>query len=256
MKIAGTSLEPLFIWKKNHSVADAVDFASSGAVTLARLGSGAYVAHVGKRPAKLLELYEREVCPFSRKVREAMSILDLDAIVHPCATEPKRFRSVVEGYAGKFEIPLLVDPNTSATITDSDTIVRYLFTQYGDGKIPLPLRMGLLTDATSKFASLLRNGKGAPSPAKKEPGDLLELYSYEASPYCRLVRETLMKWEIPYILHNVARGSPKRDSFVERTGKMQFPYLVDKARGIEMFETHAIMDYIEDRFGNAGARPN
>ncbi|WP_394846003.1 glutathione S-transferase N-terminal domain-containing protein [Pendulispora brunnea] len=254
MKIGGTSLEPLFIWKKKHSIADAVDFATSVAATLARLGSGAYVAHIGNRPAKLLELYEREVCPFSRKVREALSILDLDAIVHPCAPEPRRFRSAVEGYVGKFQIPLLVDPNTSATITDSDAIVRYLFRHYGDGQVPLPLRMGPLTDASSKFASLLRKSKAAESPPTKEPDDLLELYSYEASPYCRLVRETLMKWEVPYIVHNVARGSPKRGAFVERTGKMQLPYLVDKARGIEMFESRAIKDYIEDHFGSNGHR--
>ena len=36
------------------------------------------------RPAKPLELYEYEACPFCRKVREALSMLDIDVIVYPC----------------------------------------------------------------------------------------------------------------------------------------------------------------------------
>ena len=44
------------------------------------------------------------------------------------------------------------------------------------------------------------NGKSAP----------LELYSFEASPFCRLVREALSSLELPYRLTNVGRGSPSR----------------------------------------------
>jgi hypothetical protein len=36
------------------------------------------------RPKIPLELYEFEGCPFCRKVREAIIILDLDPIVYPC----------------------------------------------------------------------------------------------------------------------------------------------------------------------------
>ena len=36
------------------------------------------------RPQKLLELYEFEGCPFCRKVREAISVLDLDVTIYPC----------------------------------------------------------------------------------------------------------------------------------------------------------------------------
>ncbi|WP_394821665.1 glutathione S-transferase N-terminal domain-containing protein [Pendulispora albinea] len=248
MKIGGTSLDPLFIWKKNYPLTEAIDFATSVAATLARLGSGAYVAHVGKRPTKLLELYEREGCPFSRKVREALSILDLDALVHPCAEPPKRSRHIVEERLGRFEIPLLIDANTDFSSSDSDAIVRYLFNEYGDGTVPLPLRLGALTNATSRVASLLRKPQTSKTMPSKEPEDLLELYSYEASPYCRLVREVLTKLEISYILHNVARGSAKRPAFIERTGKMQVPYLVDRPRSIEIVESRAIIRYLEGHF--------
>jgi hypothetical protein len=37
--------------------------------------------------------------------------------------------------------------------------------------------------------------------------------------------------ELPYLLHNVAKGSPSREGFVRRSGKMQVPYLVDPNTG-------------------------
>ena len=57
----------------------AIDVASSFALSVARLGAGMKVGSLGKRPEQLLELYEFEACPFCRKVREALSFLDLDA---------------------------------------------------------------------------------------------------------------------------------------------------------------------------------
>mmetsp|Transcript_37498 Transcript_37498/g.149570 ORF Transcript_37498/g.149570 Transcript_37498/m.149570 type:complete len:93 (+) Transcript_37498:370-648(+) len=36
------------------------------------------------RPELPLELYEFESCPFCRKVREALNILDLDFYAYPC----------------------------------------------------------------------------------------------------------------------------------------------------------------------------
>jgi glutathione S-transferase len=59
------------------------------------------------------------------------------------------------------------------------------------------------------------------------------------------VRETLSELELPYLLHNVARGSPSRVAFVERSGKMMVPYLVDPNTGTEMFESADIVRYLE-----------
>ena len=56
-----------------------LDVATSLGASAARLGAGMAVGGVGKRPAEPLALYEFEACPFCRKVREALSILDLDA---------------------------------------------------------------------------------------------------------------------------------------------------------------------------------
>lgn len=245
LTIAGTSIEPLLFWKKGHTVTAAVDFARSTAATLARLGSGGMVAHVGPRPHQRFELYERESCPFSRKVREALSILDLDAIIHPCPQGGERFRSRVEALAGSFQIPVLVDPNRGVTMTDSDFIVTQLFEHYGDGKVPLALRSPRLANASSKLASSLRGHGGTNATPSVEPTSLVELYGYEASPYCRPVRETLTQLEIPYLLHNVARGSSRREAFIARAGKMQVPYLVDSTREVALFESRAIVAYLE-----------
>jgi len=253
LTIQGTSLDPLLFWKPDHSIAEAVDFASSTAATLARLGSGAFVGHLGKRPPKVLELYEREGCPFSRKVREALSILDLDAVIHPCPEGGTRFRASVEERLGRFAIPLLIDPNAGVELTESDAIVRHLFASYGDDKVPLALRVTTVTDLTSRLASRLRGGKGTRVEPSRRPEELLELYGYEASPYCRIVREVLSTLELPYRLHNVARESPRRPSYIELAGKMQVPLLVDRTHGVKMLESRAIVRYLEDRYGARGA---
>lgn len=37
-----------------------------------------------QQPRKPIEIYEFEGCPFCRKVREAVNILDLDVLFYPC----------------------------------------------------------------------------------------------------------------------------------------------------------------------------
>jgi len=76
-----------------------------------------------KRPSIPLQLYEFEVCPFCKKVREAISMLDLDVEVYPCPKGGDRFRSVVLEKGGKSMFPFLVDPNTNKEMYESDEIV-------------------------------------------------------------------------------------------------------------------------------------
>jgi glutathione S-transferase len=223
----------------------ALDVATSAFATLARGGVGLRVGATGARPAKLLELYEFEACPFCRKVREALSILDLDARIFPCPKRGPRFREQVKARGGKAQFPYLVDPNAGQAMYESDDIVEYLFERYGSGSPPALLARGRLTDASAGLASLVRPGFGGyyrPACAPEQP---LELYSFEASPYCRIAREALCSLELPYVLHNVARGSAKRDAFVARSGRMQVPYLVDPNTGTAMFESAEIARYLE-----------
>ncbi len=221
------------------------DVGTSLAATVNRGATGIAVGKLGRRPKRRLQLFEFEACPYCRKVREALSILDLSAEVYPCPKNGPRFRQEVEERGGRAMFPYLVDPNTGREMYESSDIVRYLFAQYGDGSVALPLALGPLTDLSSFAASVVRPGFGAFYREARRPEKPLELYSFEASPFCRIVREQLCALELPYVLYNVARGSRERSAFVARSGKMQVPYLVDPNTDSALFESADIVDYLE-----------
>ncbi len=225
-----------------------LDVATSVLATLVRLGNGASVGTRGKRPEQLLELYEFEGCPFCRKVREALSILDLDVMIRPCPKRGPIYREEVKRRGGKAQFPYLVDPNTGTEMYESDDIVRYLFEHYGDGRIPWLLNAPILTDLTAALAALPRAGLGSFYRASKSPDQPLELYSFEASPFCRIVREALCTMEIPYRLRNVAKGSAQRGELERRAGRVMVPYLVDLNTGRSLFESADIVSYLEETY--------
>jgi glutathione S-transferase len=222
----------------------ALDVFTSYSVSVARLGVGMYVGPLGARPEKTLELYEFEACPYCRKVREALTFLDLDAIIFPCPKNGTRFRPRVKERGGKTQFPYLVDPNTGREMYESDDIIAYLYQHYGSTKPPLYLRLGPMTSAASSVASLMRFGRGHTAKKARVPEKMLELYSFEASPFCRIARDALCELELPYLLHNVAKRSPKRKEFIARSGRMMVPYLVDPNTGREMFESAEIAAYL------------
>ena len=227
-----------------------LDVATSVLGTLTRLASGASVGKLGARPERPLELYDFEGCPYCRKAREALSILDLDALIYPCPKQGPRFREELVQRGGKAQFPYLVDPNTGKEMYESDDIVRYLFETYGDGSVPLALAAGPLTDLSAALVGAFRLARGIYYERSRPPERPLELYSFEASPFCRIVREKLSSREIPYLLHNVARGSAGREAFVARSGKMRVPYLVDPNTGTEMFESDDIVRYLDGTYGS------
>ena len=231
----------------------ALDVATSLAATLARVGVGSSLGALGPRPEKPLELYEFEACPFCRKAREALSVLDLDALVLPCPKAGPRFREEVKRRGGKYQFPYLVDPNTGKEMYESDEIVAYLFERYGAGRPPRLLSPGALTNLSAGLASALRPGFGSRYRAAQAPELPLELWSFEASPFCRIVRECLSSLELPYWLHNLGKGSPKRAAFRERSGKMMVPWLVDPNTGASMFESADIVRYLERTYAKPGA---
>ncbi|XP_020088734.1 uncharacterized protein LOC109710510 isoform X2 [Ananas comosus] len=159
---------------------------------------------LGPRPEKPIEIYEFESCPFCRKV----------------------------------------DPNTGVAMYESDDIIKYLVNKYGDGTIPTMLSLGLLTTLTAGFAMIGRMGKGSSYTPSKLPPQPLELWAYEASPFCKIVREVLVELELPHILRSTARGSPKRQTLYEKVGHFQVPYLEDVNAGVKMFESAEIIDYL------------
>jgi len=219
----------------------AMDVMTSALATAVRGGKGFRAEPAAHPPERLLELYEFEACPFCRKVRETLTSLDLDARVWPCPKGGTRFRTDAERLGGKRIYPLLLDPNSGRRMYESRDIVSYLHTTYGGGRAPFSL--GPLDTASAALASALRpNGRRAR--ASRAPAEPLELWSFEASPFCRIVREELCSLEIPYTLHNVGRGSAKRAAFVARSGKMMVPYLADPNTNREMFESADIVRYL------------
>ena len=226
-----------------------LDIASSLAATLARLGAGTRVGPLGARPERPLELYDFEACPFCRKVREALCALDLEVLVYPCPKGGSRFRPSVRERGGKEQFPFLVDPNSGKAMYESNEIVRYLFERYGNGRVPFLYAGGPLHDGTAMLASALRPGLGMRAEPSRAPAQPLELWSFEGSPFCRLVRERLCSLEISYRLHNVAKGSPGRPAFERRSGRMMVPYLADPNTQVEMFESADIVRYLEATYG-------
>jgi glutathione S-transferase len=221
-----------------------LDVLSSIAATLARAAQGMRSGRLGRRPAQPLLLYEFESCPFCRKVREALTVLDLEVDVRPCPKGGRRFRPELIARGGKAQFPYLVDPNTGKEMYESDAIVRYLFAEYGEGPPPAML-LGQLPVLGGAIASGLRFGLGTNAEPSQAPSLPLELWSFEASPFCRIVREKLCTLELPYRLHNVGKGSPSRDAFALRSGKLQVPYLVDPNTDAALFESAEIVDYLE-----------
>lgn len=219
-----------------------------------------------RQPAQLLRLYEFEASPFCRLVREALSEMDLDVLILPCPAGGTRFRPEAVQLGGRSLFPFLVDPNTGRSLHESADIIDYLAETYGGQlRAPRGLRRtaSIAASVTTTLARAARGLKAAPSKAPAQP---LALYSFEASPYSRLVRERLCELELPYVLHNTAKarwedvGPPQirstffpalpvegrnRVALLARAGRVQVPYLVDPNTGTEMFESEAILAYLD-----------
>ena len=248
MQIAGTSLKPLELWRRDVTLNEARNFASALAAAAVRAGSGARVTFAGPRPTDLLVLYERESCPYSRLVREVLSELDLDALIKPCPPgETLNNRELLDA-SGKSQVPFLVDRSKRVSLGGSENIVRYLTANYGAHAAPARLRVSPVNLLSSRLASSLRGGELRYHRSKQQPDTPLELWNYEASPYCRMVRERLGELGMPYKSHNMARHSPKRSAFKQRVGREQFPYLFDPNTGVGMFESGAILRYLNDTY--------
>jgi len=248
---------------------DPLAFLGSLAVTTARFGAGVVTQPRASRPQFLLELYEFEGCPYCRIVREALTELDLDALIRPCPHGGERFIPELVAKGGEYQVPYLHDPTTNVWMYESADIIAYLFTTYGDGTVPLRWRAAALQQLGSGLAGLWRAGRGSRARASVAPAQPLELYSFEASPYARLVRERLSELELPYVLRSVGRSTPSdwlppavRDAFgvksepqtlnrkvlLERAGRITVPYLVDQNTGVEMGESATIIDYLEKTY--------
>ena len=227
---------------------------------------------VRKQPEKPIELYEYEASPYCRLVREALTELDLDAMIHPCPAGGTRFRPKVQVLGGKEQFPFMVDPNTGARLFESADIVKYLAKTYeGRSRTSKGVKRRIAVGGAYGASALrgwrgFRGMKARPAKAPEKP---LELFSFESSPFSRLVREVLCELELPYLLRNAGKGNwadmgppwvrdrlwrsepgsgRNRKVLFERTGRVQVPYLIDPNTGAAMYESADIIRYLEKTY--------
>ncbi|TXD97171.1 glutathione S-transferase [Psychrobacter frigidicola] len=249
--------------------------------TLLRGGLGNMGTPTPMQPEKSLILYEFEACPYSRRVREVMTQLNLDYESRPSPHRGHVYRDELKKLSGKKQVPFLIDENTDDKIVDSQAIIEHLFVHYSKkGETPEKYQKttgdnATLTNKVASIASMMRGVKAVhpkKNKARGKPDELLHLYGFEASPFCRLVREKLSTLEVGYINHNVAREQiedigvfgkrlklgkykpikgGKREHIMKEDmpGKLQFPYLVDPNTDTEMFESQDIIDYLVKTYG-------
>lgn len=227
---------------------------------------GTSVIHQAEQPAQLLQLYDMEGSPYCRLVREALTALGLDVEILPCPAGGQRFRPEAQKRGGKQQFPLLVDPNHGVVMYESADIVSHLFAHYGPGHTPRAYRRGWTDVPRSALATVTTGMRGIRYRPARQPEQRLHVWSFESSPYSRLVRERLTELELPYVLHNLGkeqwadmgpatlrvkpgpyhplRGG-KREALLKRLGKVQVPYLEDPNTAVALFESADIVDYLE-----------
>jgi glutathione S-transferase len=204
------------------------------------------------RPEQLLEVFEFESCPFCKKVRETLSELDLAYIARTAPHGGSSTRQALEDRTGTQQFPFLIDPNTGTELFESEDIIDYLFQTYGDGRAGWQRALAPLNSATAAMSSAVRPRGGRVEPGcagREQPAERPVLYNFEASPYCRKVREKLCSLNLNYEVRNVAKQSARRPELVERGGQMMVPYLIDPNTGAEMYESDDIVDYLAETYG-------
>jgi glutathione S-transferase len=221
------------------------------------------------QPKQPIILYDMEACPFCRRVREALTALNLDVEIRPCPKGGRVFRAEAERAGGKQQFPLLVDKNTGTVMYESTDIVAYLFKQYGERPVPGYYKSRIWQQALGSLASTASGLRGLRAQISKRPEKPLHLWSFEGSPYSRLIREKLCELEIPYTLHNLGKEhwtelgpakqrlkpgpytplpGGKRDAFFQIHQRVQVPYLEDPNTGEGLFESSVILAYLDAHY--------
>jgi glutathione S-transferase len=250
-----------------------IQVAGSVAASTAALwrGTSAFYRKGVSQPEKTLTLYEFENCPYCRLVRLALTELHIDVNIRPCPKNGTVWRAEAKKIGGKDQYPLLVDENTDTVMYESSDIVNYLFTTYL-GKVPnkwQPQEMKKLL-VGSQACSASRLGKGTYAKPNTQPKEPLTVYTFDSSPFGRLVRERLAELEIPYKLINIgkeqaadmgpatrswnfkpyrpAKGS-KRETMQAELNHISSPYLIDPNTATQMPESESILAYLDNTYG-------
>jgi len=186
------------------------------------------------RPRKTLIIYEYESSPFSRKVRQAVSQLDLTVEYRPCPGARFGYSDQLAARTlGSRTVPFMTDPGNSigtlANMQESDVIVDYLFENFGPGKSKVPGSLkGALAgrafggmDVSKPYANYNKEN------IFKKP---LELWGFEGSGESQPVRELLCALCLAHKAINCSKGSSNLGALQAKNGG-KLPYLEDPNTG-------------------------
>ncbi len=73
---------------------------------------------------------------------------------------------------------------------------------------------------------------------------MLDLYILETCPYCRKVMSFLDENGLKYNKIDIS-DKVAEDALIQMGGKRQVPFLVDRDRNIQMYESNDIIEYIK-----------
>jgi len=76
---------------------------------------------------------------------------------------------------------------------------------------------------------------------------MLTLYVKTGCPFCAMVLHKIDELELIIDEKNVADPGVT-DELIARGGKRQMPYLVDPERGVEMYESADIVEYLDTHY--------
>jgi glutathione S-transferase len=245
-----------------------LDLVTSTVASSLRSWRGTTASKTSQQPEKTLILFDREGCMQCRFVREALTELNMDAIIVPCPEGGHNLDKLKKD-TGHDNIPYLVDENTHQKIQGTQSIIDYLFKEYRGKQPPKQLQENKFNQFVSSLATGIRFNAGTKARSSKKAEQPLTLFSFESSPYSRPVRELLCELELSYLLVNLGKQqksdmgpanfrftlkpykplpNSKRDAFFKEHGNVQVPYLIDPNTGSSLFESADIINYLKSTY--------
>lgn len=111
----------------------------------------------------MIELYQKENCPYCKKVRDALNELELDFVCRISKTGTKQ-REIMLKLGGQAQVPFLVDQEKGVMMYESDDIVAYLRKTYpktsdGAGKKDCPRCEGGMCQCLQPGFKIVAAGK-------------------------------------------------------------------------------------------------
>jgi glutaredoxin len=78
----------------------------------------------------MLELYQKESCPYCQKVRAKLTELDLDYICRNVRDGNSKKTELLVKLGGMAQVPFLIDTDKNVAMYESDDIVKHLEKNY------------------------------------------------------------------------------------------------------------------------------